>query len=73
MSIANELCSEVINAVITRQEDKGKIDPREITRILLEVRQTLRRLRADERRRSAETRGTHIKDVSNAPSSLYFH
>lgn len=51
MSIANELCSEVVNAVLMRQEDKGQVDPRETSRMLLEFHRTLRRLHADERRR----------------------
>ncbi|MEJ7616129.1 MAG: hypothetical protein WKF30_03970 [Pyrinomonadaceae bacterium] len=70
MSIANELCSEVVNAVLTRQENKGMIDPQEMTQIFLAVHQTLRRLHADERRRPSET---HVRAISNAPSSLNFH
>lgn len=50
MSIANELCSEVATAVMTRQEGESRMDPREMTKILLEVHATLRRLDTDERR-----------------------
>ncbi len=73
MSIANELCSEVVNAVLTRQENKGRIDPQEMTQILLTVHHTLRRLHADERRRLTEPREPHVRDISNARSSLNFH
>ncbi len=51
MSIANELCSEVATAVLTRHDDPSRIDAKELTRkILLEVHDTLRRLNREKRR-----------------------
>ena len=54
MSIANELSSDVATAVFTRRQEKAEIEARALTRIVLEVHSTLRRLTAEaiERRRS---------------------
>ena len=61
MSIANELCSEVATAVLTRHDDPSQLDAQELTRkILLEVHDTLRRLNRENRRRDL---------LSSAPSS----
>lgn len=51
MSIANELSSEVATAVLTRTGEKGEIEPKGLTKIVLEVHSTLRRLMADARQR----------------------
>lgn len=70
MSIANELCSEVATAVLARQEDKGHIDAEGMTRILMEVHATLRRLTADGRHkllRSSDTAHQSFR-ISSAAS-----
>lgn len=51
MSIANELSSEVATAVFTRPGKKAEIEPKGLTKIVLEVHSTLRRLMADARQR----------------------
>lgn len=74
MSIANELCSEVVNAVLMRQEDKGQTNPEETSRMLLEFHQTLRRLHAGERRRVTATPEPGAQQaLPNAPSSAQNH
>ena len=50
MSIANELCSDVATAVLARQDDQEQTDAHAMTRILLEVHATLRRLTREDRR-----------------------
>jgi hypothetical protein len=54
MSIANELSSEVATAVFTRQGEQAKIEPQGLTKIVLEVHSTLRRLMAEARLRQKE-------------------
>lgn len=51
MSIANELCSEVATAVLTRREDhrENQPDRQKVGAILMEFHATLRRLEAKER------------------------
>lgn len=73
MSIANELCSEVVNAVLMHQEDKGQVDLKETTRILIEVHQTLRRLHTDERRRFVAPLKIKEQGFTNARSSSQSH
>lgn len=73
MSIANELCSEVVNAVLMHQEVKGQVDLKETTRILLEVHQTLRRLHADERRRFVAPFKVKEQSLTNVRSSSQSH
>jgi hypothetical protein len=51
MSIANELCSDVASAVLARREKDDELASTEMTKILLEVHTTLRRLTAERRRR----------------------
>ncbi len=65
MSIANELCSEVATAVLTRQDNRGKRETKEMTRILLEVYATLRRLHADERRKPFQHLNTTVPPLPN--------
>ena len=54
MSIANELSSEVATAVFTRQREQAKIEPKGLTKIVLEVHSTLHRLMAEARLRQKE-------------------
>ncbi|MGB7924284.1 MAG: hypothetical protein WCF57_13660 [Pyrinomonadaceae bacterium] len=51
MSIANELSSEVATAVFTRTREKAELEPKGLTKVVLEVHSTLRRLMADARQR----------------------
>jgi hypothetical protein len=51
MSIANELSSEVATAVFTRQREQTEIEPKGLTKIVLEVHSTLRRLMAEARQK----------------------
>jgi hypothetical protein len=51
MSIANELSSEVATAVFTRKGEKAEIEPKGLTKIVMEVHSTLRRMMADARQR----------------------
>ena len=51
MSIANELSSDVATALFTRKEEKAEIETNGLTKIVLEVHSTLRRLMADARQR----------------------
>lgn len=51
MSIANELSSEIASAVFTRKGEKAEIEPKGLTKIVLEVHSTLRRMMADARQR----------------------
>ena len=57
MSIANELSSEVAAAVLARDKEKEKRQEQteELSRVVLEVHSTLRRLTSAERRRRAQT------------------
>ena len=55
MSIANELSSEVAAAVLAHDKEKGQEQTEELTRVVLAVHSTLRRLTGDERRRRAQT------------------
>lgn len=55
MSIANELSSEVAAAVLANDKEKGQEQTQELTRVVLEVHSTLRRLTSAERRRRART------------------
>ncbi len=55
MSIANELTSEVAAAVLANDKEKGQEQREELTKVMLEVHSTLRRLTSAERRRRAQT------------------
>ncbi len=55
MSIANELTSEVAAAVLTNDKENGQNQTEELTKVVLEVHSTLRRLTSEDRRRRAQT------------------
>lgn len=55
MSIANELSSEVAAAVLTNDKEKRHEQTEELTKVVLEVHSTLRRLTSADRRRRAQT------------------
>lgn len=54
MSIANELSSEVAAAVLAAREGETPQDASERAEVVLEVHSTLRRLRAEHRRRGRD-------------------
>ena len=54
MSIANELSSEVATAVLANEKEKGQEQTEELTKVVLEVHSTLRRLTREERRRRTQ-------------------
>jgi 16S rRNA C1402 N4-methylase RsmH len=56
MSIANELSSEVAEAVLARRQDESSQSVRELAEVVKEVHSTLRRLTAESRRRKAGPR-----------------
>jgi hypothetical protein len=50
MSIANELSSDVANAVLSRQDEKGVLNSTELKDVILNVHSTLRHLTSEERK-----------------------
>lgn len=57
MSIANELSSDVAEAVLARRQDESSQSVRALTEVVKEVHTTLRRLTAESRRRNSLARG----------------
>lgn len=68
MSIANELSSEVAEALLARRRDDSSQSARDLAGVVKEVHSTLRRLTAESRRGKARPRdgagGSH--DAANA-------
>lgn len=56
MSIANELSSDVAEAVLARRQDESPQSVRELAGVVKEVHSTLRRLTAETRRHNARAR-----------------
>ena len=57
MSIAHELSSEVVAAVLADREGGARLDASERAEVVLEVHTTLRRLSAEYRRRGRARQG----------------
>ncbi len=55
MSIANELSSDVAEAVLARRQDESSQSVRELAGVVKEVHSTLRRLTAESRHHNART------------------
>jgi 16S rRNA C1402 N4-methylase RsmH len=69
MSIANELSSEVAEAVLARRQDESTQSTRDLAGMVKEVHSTLRRLTAESRRRKAAPRGAAKEAAAVAASS----
>lgn len=60
MSIANELSSEVAEAMLARRQDESSQSVRDLAGVVKEVHSTLRRLTAQSRRRKARPRDAAV-------------
>lgn len=68
MSIANELSSDVAEAVMARRQDESPQNARDLAGMVREVHSTLRRLTAESRRLKAGPRGDAQKE--SAPATV---
>lgn len=60
MSIANELSSEVAEAMLAQRREDSPQSVRDLAGVVQEVHSTLRQLTAEARRLRARTRGTAV-------------
>jgi hypothetical protein len=69
MSIANELSSDVANAVLSRNDEETSMDSSELKNVVMKVHWTLRHLTTEASKRSRRLRSSSESQAKRAASN----
>lgn len=69
MSIANELSSDVANAVLSRQDEQGALNSTELKAVVLSIHTTLRHLTSEARKDNRRPRPSSEPQTKRAASN----